>query len=156
MLVTVFIVSILFTIAGGIFVQALDIQRRAFAIQDLEENGRFSLEVMAREIRFGEVQSADTNCPASPTTILSITHPINGNVEYSLQSGRIHRIVEGEDTVITASDVEVTSLSFCIDGVTEGDFKQPRVTISLALKAGEIDPQTLELQTTITQRLLND
>lgn len=156
MLVTVFVFSILMTIAGSIFVQSLDVQRRAFAIQALEENGRFSLELMAREIRFSEVKTTDTNCPANPSTTLSLVHPVNGDIQYSLRGTIISRTVDGVDQVLTSNEVEVTNLNFCVFGQTEGDSVQPRVTISMSLMAGDREPQVIDLQTTITSRLLND
>lgn len=154
LLVTVTVFSILMTIVGGIFTQALNLQRRAFMLQVLEENGRFSLETMAREIRFSEISNLPTNCPMSVSGTLNLKHPVNGNIEYKLENGAIHRIVEGVDSVITSDEVEITKLDFCIMGTNKNDDKQPRITVLLTIKTGEQNAQELDLQTTITPRFL--
>ena len=157
MLVTVFVFSIIMTIAGSIFVQALDLQRRAFSIQDLEETGRFALETMAREIRFGDIQTADSNCPSSPSDELQIMHPVNGDIIYRHRDTRIVKVTNGTArNLVFDQDLEVTNLRFCVSGVTEGDNIQPKVTILISLSTGKKDTQTIDLQTTVTQRFLND
>jgi prepilin-type N-terminal cleavage/methylation domain-containing protein len=157
MMVTVAVFSILMTIVGAIFAQTLDLQRAAFNLQNIEENSRFSLETMAREIRFAEIQSSSAACPGSPTNSLRMTHPVNGVIEYYLSAAdnRIYRSVNGIDTILTSEDVNVIRLGFCISGVTEGDDEQPRITILMSMEAGVKNPQRVDLQTTITTRLLN-
>jgi len=158
LVISVFVFSVLIGIAGGIFVSSLNLQRKAINIKKIEENGRFILEVMTREIRVANpINTPDNNCPTSPTSTLSFVHPVNGNIEYSLVNKEVHRKVETEDTTISNPDVEVTKLNFCISGNAGGDNKQPRVTILLSLKAGlGKEEVSLDLQTTVSQRGLSD
>jgi prepilin-type N-terminal cleavage/methylation domain-containing protein len=153
MLVTVAVFSVLMTIVGAIFVQTLDLQRIAFNLQTIEENSRFALEVMAKEIRFGEMMDPSTSCPGNDS--LSLTHPVNGDIVYSLLDGRIHRNVNGIDTILTGDNVNVTRLSFCVSGTENDDGIQPRVTILMSMETGIKNPQVIDLQTTITSRLLD-
>ncbi len=157
MVVAVAVFSILMTIVGAIFTQTLNLQRTAFSLQNIEENSRFSLETMAREIRVAEIQNPPAACPSSPTSSLLMTHPVNGEIEYRLSAtdNRIHRIVNGIDTILTSEDVNVVRLSFCVSGVTEGDDEQPRITILMSMESGAKNPQKVDLQTTITTRLLD-
>jgi prepilin-type N-terminal cleavage/methylation domain-containing protein len=153
MLVTVAVFTVLMTIIGAIFTQTLDLQRVAFHLQTLEENSRFSLEVMAREIRFGKLTSPSTVCPGSGS--LSMTHPVNGDISYSLVDGRVVRNVNGIDAILTSKKVNVTSLNFCVTGAESGDGKQPMVTILMSMETGGKIPQQIDLQTTVTTRLLD-
>src|SRR3989344_7482502 len=159
LLVAVFIFSILVTIAGGSFVSALSLQRRALNIKNTEENGRFILELMARELRVANpINTPDTSCPGSGASILSFQHPVNGAVVYSLSGGQVHRQVGGSDTIISNPNVEISRLNFCISGNSLNDDKQPRVTIILSLKSGGTmaESGTIDLQTSVSQRVLSD
>lgn len=158
LIVAVFIFSVLVTIAGGSFVSALSLQRRALNIKKVEENGRFILELMSRELRVANpINTANNSCPANASAI-SFQHPVNGLVQYSLSGSQVHRNVGGADTIISNPDIEVSRLVFCVSGNTAGDDRQPRVTIILGLKtAGSgLDAATLDLQTTVSQRVLSD
>lgn len=157
MLTAIFLFSILMIVVGGAFVGSLNTQRTAFNIQQAEENANFTLESMAKEIRVGQVTSADTNCPSSPATTLSISHPVNGSIIYSLSGGAIHRNANGTDTIISSNTVQFTRLQFCILGATTGDQKQPRVTILATVKSVKTQQQSsIDFQTTLSQRFLSN
>ncbi len=159
LIVAFFIFSVLVVIAGGSFVSALSLQRRALNIKRVEENGRFVLELMAREIRVANpIATGNNSCPGAGTSILTFTHPVNGTIEYSLSGNQAHRSVNGVDTIISNPDVEVSRLIFCISGNAVGDDRQPRVTIILGLKTpgAAADVATIDLQTTVSQRVLSD
>ena len=163
LVVAVFIFSVLVAIAGGSFVSALSLQRRALNIKRVEENGRFILELMAREIRVANpINTGNSSCPGSGTSILAFTHPVNGAIEYflsgSLSGSQVHRRVNGVDSIISNPDVEVSRFIFCISGNTVGDDQQPRVTVVLGLKTpgASVDVTAINLQTTVSQRVLNN
>ena len=159
LIVAVFIFSVLVALAGGSFISALSLQRRALNIKKVEENGRFILELMAREIRVANpIATGDNSCPASGTSILAFTHPVNGAIEYSLSGNQVHRRVNGVDSIISSPDVEASRLIFCISGNTTGDDRQPRVSIILGLKTpgSAADVAFLDLETSVSQRVLSD
>ena len=56
---------------------------------------------------------------------------------------------------LTPSNLEVENLSFEIKGASQDDVIQPQVTFVLNLKTVGASPQTLNLQTTISQRDLD-
>lgn len=142
---------------GGVFVSSLDLQRRAFNIQQAEENASFILESMAKEIRVGQITGPDTVCPATPAATLSIVHPVNGNITYSLSGNAIHRNVNGTDSVMSSNTVQFTRLQFCISGTGVDDQKQPRVTIIASLRSAKTKQQaTIDIQTTLSQRFLSN
>lgn len=153
----IFIFSLLMVLMSGVFVSSLDLQRRAFNIQQAEENANFVLEAMAKEIRVSQIGGPDTNCPTTPAATLSITHPVNGNITYSLSGNVIHRNVNGTDSVMSSNTVEFTRLSFCISGTPTKDQKQPRVTIIASLRSTKTKQQaTIDIQTTVSQRYLSN
>ncbi len=151
-----------FVLASGIFVQSLKIQRRAFFIQRVQENIGFTLESMAKEIRVSSISTPSSpNCPASPYGSLSIIHPVNGAVEYLLEDTDLHRRLSGNgvDTVLNSVGALITRLGFCVSGNTVNDQTQPRVTILLTVSNGSTNPDnniTIDMQTTVSQRLLSD
>ena len=160
-LIETMVVSLLFSVImvlmGGVFVSSLDLQRRAFNIQHAEENVSFILESMAKEIRVSQLGGPDTVCPATPAATLSIIHPVNGNITYSLSGNAVHRNVNGTDSVISSNTVQFTRLQFCISGTPIDNQQQPRVTIIGSVKSVKTKQQTIiDFQTTLSQRFLSN
>lgn len=156
-LIVIFIFSIIMILIGSIFTVSLNLQRRAFNVQQAEEGTGFILESMAKEIRVSRITNSDTNCPATPTGTLNITHPTNGNISYFLSGTAIHRTVGGIDTVISSNTVEFTKLQFCILGTPVDDRRQPRVTVIGGVRSTKTKQQSIiDFQTTLSQRLLSN
>ena len=153
----VLLFSVVLVLMGGIFVGSLELQRRAFNLQQAEENAGFTLESMAKEIRVSQIAGPDNACPGAPATILNLTHPINGAVTYSFSGNAIHRTVNGVDSVISSNTVQFTRLQFCISGTPVDDRQQPRVTIIGSLRSTKTKQQaTIDFQTTLSQRFLSN
>lgn len=153
----IFIFSLLAVLMSGVFVSFLDLQRRAFNIQQAEENASFLLESMAKEIRVGQITGPDIDCSGVPVTTLSLVHPVNGNVTYSLSGNAVHRNANGVDGIMSSNTVEFTRLSFCLSGTTVDDQIQPRVTIIMSLRSVKTKQQaTIDIQTTVSQRFLSN
>lgn len=152
----------LVVLVGGAFVSSLELQRRAVNLQQAEDNASFVLELMAKEIRVSQIAGPDTNCPTMPAVTLSITHPVNGNINYSLSGNAVHRNVNGVDSVLSSNTVEFTRLRFCVFGTAIDDQEQPRVTIIAGLKSSKYKGSALrqqiitDIQTTVSQRFLSN
>lgn len=157
-ILTAFLIfSIILTIFSSVFLSSSRLQKSAFNIQQAEENANHILESMAKEIRVGKISGPDTNCPASPGASLSITHPVNGNIVYSLNGTTVQRTVNGIVTSISSNTVDFTRLQFCISGTPIGDKKQPRVTILAGIRSKKTQQQaSVDIQTTVSQRFLTD
>ncbi len=154
----------MFVVTGvsGLFIQAVDLQRRAAALQKIEENSQFVLESIAREVRVSTITSGDTNCaPPDPVTThtLALNHPVNGAVTYTYDRSSDVGIVSRNGQPITSGDVDISAFAFCVSGSTT-DQQQTRVTIPMTLqvvgnRAASSAP--VSLQTTIVSRdLLTD
>src|SRR3989344_8887896 len=131
LIVATFVFSIMSTIVAMNFVDVLDLQRRGFAAQAIQEEILFATEMMAREIRVSQVQSPDDlGCGL---TSLSIDHPINGLIVYSISNGVISKTVGGNTFSITSSKVNFSRLNFCVRGSGVDD-EQPRVTVIASVR----------------------
>lgn len=161
LLVAATIFSFIAAATTTLFVQALDLQRRATGIQKITENVQFALESIAREVRVSTILSGDTACdpPGIESRSMTIEHPVNGEVTYRYvrndQIGMLTRQVFGEgERAITSDDVNVTAFAFCVQGSGPDDI-QARVTIPLTIETVGGRPTTraeASLQTTVVSR----
>ena len=155
MLVATFMFSMIMVVVGGLFARTMALQRKAFLIQQTQENVNFILESMAREIRIGHACPMPTSC--SSDDILDLDHPINETIQYYLSDNQVHRVEKGTDTIISSSAVKITRLKFFVAGADNFDGKQPRVTIILRARTTNGDQfSEINAQTTVSQRFLSD
>lgn len=164
MLVGMFVFSIIILLVSSMFVSGLELQRRAFNVQHVEENSTFILETMTKELRIAEITSptVDSACPGTFDTSLTILHPEHGTITYALSGTDLTRTVKdvtGTDvtSVLNSSSITVTRLGFCVAGVEVGDNRQPRVTMVATLTTVNAhEPASADIQTTLSSRLLSD
>ena len=142
----------LFGLGASIFIQIINDERRVLAAQAIQENGQFIMELMSREIRVSQIDGPDSsNCSR---TTLTITHPVNGEVVYSLTAGGVlQRTAGGVVTDLSASDITFSRLNFCVLGSGATDQQQSRIGIlaSIQNKAGR-EIITFNLETTVSSR----
>lgn len=156
---SIFVFSIVALIVSGLLVQAMNVERRAFSVQAIQENVLAVLELMAKEIRVSTISDQNNNCTTDPPlNVLNMIHPIEGAVTYRLTGGVVERITGGITHVLSSDDVIFNSLSFCISGsTTPSDNKSARVTVLLSVsnkKGREI--LTTNIHTTVTSRDIVD
>ena len=148
------------TVFASVFVDTSNLQKKAFNIQQTEENANIILESMAKEIRVGVVpESSNTSCPSAPSNILTFQHETNGAIQYYLDLGSnsIARSVNGVANIINSNAVEFTRLQFCISGAELGDNLGPRITILATIRSKNTQQQsTIDIQTTLSQRFAQD
>ena len=150
-LITIFAFSVALIVIGGIFIQSVNLQRRASAIQEIQENAMLIFEAIAREIRVSEVFFQDDNSCTLAT--LNIRHPINGNISYTLNNGNVTKITSNTIEFLNSDKVEFTKLVFCINGSSLGDNNPSRITIISSIKSkSRYSPSPINLQTTVTSR----
>lgn len=152
-MVSVFVFTILMTVVGSAFVGALNDQRKSFNTQQVLENSSLLLESMAKEVRVSQINDPDNVCPLSPSSSLSVIHPVNGPIVYALQGTDILR----NGSIINSNTVEFTRLQFCVSGSALSDGRQPRVTVIASARSKNTKGQALiDIQTTLSQRLLSN
>jgi prepilin-type N-terminal cleavage/methylation domain-containing protein len=161
LLVAAAIFTVISTGVATLFVQALDLQRRATGIQRITENTQFALESIAREVRVSAITSGDTDCdpPGAGTETLVIEHPINGTVTYAFEqssgAGFLTRDANGSGAQpITSEDVNFTAFAFCVTG-SGGDDIQARVTMPMTIETvggRQATRVQISMQTTVVSR----
>lgn len=152
LLVSISIFSIVVVVSLGLFNNIIKDQRKGLAVQNAQENARYLLNFMAKEIRMAQILTADGS-----SLVLAIDHPINGSVTYSFSGGELTREDGDGVATINSNDVQVDG-QFIIVGTTLGDNIQPKVTLVLQATAtgSKVEEQsTVNLQTTISSRPLD-
>ena len=155
-LVTSLIFSIVAITVSAIFIQIINLERRGFAVQKIQDNALLVMEEMSRDIRVSRISNQDSaNCSAATITLV---HPLKGTVVYQTNNGTIQRNVNcGSFVDVSGSNVNFTRMSFCILGSLANDNQSPRVTIvtSVQNRTGKEILQ-IDLQTTVTSRSVLD
>ena len=169
----------------GIFVLAIQQQRRALASQVLLGQTSYALEYISRALRIADKQLAGNPAPACLSQNgLNYEIPLEYQILGDENLGRGLRFIntlEGNDcqafflehnklkykrrintineitSDFTSDKLEITSLLFNLSGQSQADYLQPKVTIFLEIKSrGIIQGQPfLKIQTTISQRKLD-
>ncbi len=155
-LVTSLIFSMVAITVSAIFIQIINLERRGFAVQKIQDNSLLVMEEMSRDVRVSRISNQDSaNCSATTITLI---HPIKGTVIYQMTNGTIQRNVNGGGFVdVSGSNVNFTRMNFCILGSLANDNQSPRVAIvtSVQNRTGKEILQ-IDLQTTITSRSVLD
>lgn len=152
---TLVVFSLIALEVGGIFIQIMSLERRAFASQKIQENSMSVLESIAREIRVSQITDPESlDCSR---TNLNISHPISGPISYSLSNGVVQKTISDNGQLVTiplnSSDVEFTKFNFCVKGSLVSDNQQARVTIIATIKNKTgAEKAEYNLQTTISSR----
>ena len=145
-LVSLAVFGIVITIATGAFTNGLKAQRRSLALQEAQNDLRYAIETMAREIRMSHINSTDG---LHSDFLDIILHQTDRHVYYQHISGAIGLIVRSA-TPITSSKVDVTDLNFYVQGQASSP-----ATVTIVIKAkttGAYAGQEINLQTTVSTR----
>lgn len=178
LMVAVMLFSVLMLAATQIFKMVIDGQRNAISAQNVQENMRYAMEKMSKEIRMAQISNtlASQECVSifSPpaTAIYKVFNTVDSNskiyfktkdnkcVVYYLENNRL-KIMDGVGAgaiagFITPAKVEVSNLKFYIDDDLIGAFHstQPYVTMKMDIKAIglAIHEQKMKIQMTVSSR----
>jgi len=150
LVVAIGVFGLVISIGFGVFGLALTSQRRIIALKNVEDNARFTIELMTREIRTGKNFSGGAGS-------LSFINAKGESVIYRLSGGAVEKSSDGGVNYLPVTGPETTMnyLNFYLAGQATGDNLQPRITITLGA-ASQVNNQSanLKVQTTISERLL--
>ena len=150
LIVAIGIFGLVVNMVFGIFSLALVSQRRIIALRNVEDNTRFTIESMAREVRTGKNFSSGAGS-------LSFTNAKSEVVIYRLNNGIIEKSSDGgaNYSAVTGSETIFNYLNFYLLGQAPGDGLQPRITITMGATS-QVGNQSanLKVQTTISGRFL--
>ena len=139
----------------GIFQQVINAQRRAVGAQLVQENVRYVMEVMAKEIRTAKrnfTTCADVTSGQIFTTVGGTLYLRNQHDEcaaYFLENNRIKIARDGVEQYVTSDDISVDYLNFSLKSDA-----QPAVTVMLGVSTLDTAATGSEIavQTTISSR----
>jgi prepilin-type N-terminal cleavage/methylation domain-containing protein len=174
-LVAVAIFSLVVAICSGIFISALQNQRRILTTQRLLDQSSFVLEYMSRALRMAKkdltgfciTQYTNYENPEGNLSKIRFLDYQDHCHEFSKENTEIREKIAidnkatnlGSATPLTSPEFEVTSLKFKIFGQSQTDNFQPRVTIFLEIQKESKKPgerEKVKIQTTISQRNLDE
>lgn len=161
------IFSTVVLIVTGIFISVLRVQRNVLATQEILDQTSYVLEYMSRALRMARKDLSGT-CLSTIGLNYELTYSgsgvkfidYNNNcTEYYLQDNRIKKAVGGDMLAeLTSAKLKVNYFLVYIDGASQNDKKQPRLTFSFEIENQRLPlnqrPQ-LRFQTTISQRNLD-
>ncbi|MBI2038933.1 MAG: prepilin-type N-terminal cleavage/methylation domain-containing protein [Candidatus Niyogibacteria bacterium] len=149
--------SVIIIIFSSTFLNLLNAERKAQIASSVQDNLRFAIEVMSKEIRTG----TQYQVPPQPTNTAitfvnandeSITYRVSGpdiaNNPCSDEKPCIVKSVNGGDFLpLTSDQIAIDDLLFFVGGI------QPRIQIIIRARATVQNVETqLNLQTTVSQR----
>ena len=161
MIISIGIFSVLVVASIGVTLGVSNAQIKAANIQATQDNIRFSLELITKEMRTGSQYRLSSFCsPNSGEEISFLTSSGESRVYY-LTEDRIMRLKQ--TTVcqagqpLMADEVGVERLRFVVRGASSGPQDgQPMITISMGVRSKSLkDPleSRMDLETTVVQRL---
>lgn len=159
-LVSIAIFLVIMTISMGSVVTIMDANRKSGSLKVVMTNLNFALEIMSREIKFGDTYGCSISTCSSGDTTINFTSSDGLDTVYRLNSGRIEKSTNAGASfqTITAPEMSIQDLRFYIFGYNTGDGIQPRVLISVRGFSGTkpSSQSSFFLQTTVSQRILDD
>ena len=172
MLAAVMIFSLIIGAISGVFISSFRSQKSALSSQRLLDQTSYALEYMSRALRMATKQTADIPACLSQSGLnyenipgvsglKFINHLEDDDCqEFFLENKQLKQKKNNltETVELTSSKLEITSLNFLLQGESQDDDLQPRVTIFLAVKGKGQKPEEqpeLKIQTTISQRNLD-
>lgn len=161
MLVSIGIFSVLVVSAIDITLGISNAQLKTASLQAIQDNIRFGLELVTKEMRTGTNYRLSSFCAPAGSEISFITSAGEQRVYYLNAARKAIMRIRGSvncanSIQFTAEEVSVNTLTIRLRGQTAGpDDGQP--TITLAIKISSSDPKfggetSINLQTTIVQR----
>ena len=157
MVVSFGIFSAVIITAVGAVISINNAQVKADNIQNIQDNLRFGLESMTREIRTGKNFSpSGGNAPAY--AVLAFTRTDGAQITYCLAGQALRKLSGSGDcstaSAVTSDAVIIEQLVFYVVGQAAGVADgQPRVTVSFRARSRDARLATaLRLQTTVLQR----
>lgn len=165
LLVAVGVFSVAMLVGVGALLTMVGANHRAQAIQSVMNNLNYAVESAARTIPVGTNYHCGSSgiiaTPRDCTTgdiYLALRSYDGKQIEYEFREGRLLRSIDGGSLIaITAPEVVIEDGKFYVRGTTVADGEQPQVLITIRGYA-QVTTRSradFDLQTTVTQRLLD-
>lgn len=169
LMVAIGVFAVVVTILSGTFMISLRGQGKSATVQNIGDNMRYAMEVMAKEIRMGTIKATEGYLfdPLLSDIRFRSNMPNRNNavVRFYLDT-LTHQIMFDDDIFdalspepITSANIEVSALKFDVSGDTSGTSASAQPRITIAMRAASVgtaaDIETrIDMQTTISPRSL--
>jgi prepilin-type N-terminal cleavage/methylation domain-containing protein len=164
-LITIGIFAITLVIVSSIFININNLQQQTALLERLQNDGRYMLEKIGKEIRGRELDYASSGLQPGGATDKLVFKPDEYDetlaIKFDDTKKELLFDLSGNPAAINSSDVLVEKATFIVmpeaDPYAIGSIEtsQPRVMVSLVLKNKDLPPakqKTLRLQTTFSSK----
>jgi len=149
-IVAMAVFAVIITVVLSLFSMALRGHRKVIALQNVQENARFLMDFMVKEIRMSTINNST---PAS----LSITRSDGNAVTYMFVGGKIERTSPSTSGPINSDEIFVTGSFYAEGGFMTPGNQQAKVTIVFKAESTgtKVEEKTsIRIQATLSQRNL--
>ncbi|MFH1233129.1 MAG: DUF4367 domain-containing protein [Patescibacteria group bacterium] len=169
-IVAIGIFSMIILSATGIFQLVVEGQRNAIAAQNIQENIRYAMETISREIRMAQA-SSDNACQTafgfsgnnkiyntnSNNNVLYFKNKDGECILYSIENNQLIKAKGSlsNSIALTSSKIKINNLKFVITDNSVGNNSiQSRVTMALDIEyiGKKMHKQLMQIQTTVSSR----
>ncbi|MEK7541896.1 MAG: type II secretion system protein [Patescibacteria group bacterium] len=160
MIISIGIFSTLVIAAIGITIGISNAQIKASVVQATQDNIRFSMELMTKEMRTGSQYELSAFCAGEPGEEIRFTASSGRRHLYYRSGTSLMRLVDSTNCSVAqpllSEEVAVANARFTIGGTGPGAADgQPWVMVSLSIRSQGPKPvldSQMDLQTTVVQR----
>ncbi len=150
--ISIFSITILSMVA--IFNKVIVSQKKAIISQNVQNDIRFALEFMNKEIRMAQKspsgKCADNKVYDSTNNILTFENKNGECIRYSEANNQLYRSVNDNALPMTSKKLKISNLNFYIDNTN-----QPVITYTMKLESKngrKINLSPINIQSTLTSR----
>ena len=174
LLVSIALFTVAIVTGAGLVLAISTAQKKAVSLQEIQDNIGFAFEAMSREIRTGKnyycgVDNSDLkltaedvkDCPIGGVpdggVLFSFVNQLGQTAVYRVFNGQLEKSSDGGSTflALTSDKVDINNMKFYVYGSSSADDIQPKAIVVLGAKTGEKFVLEINLQTTISQRIID-
>ena len=161
MMVSVALFAIVMTVGMGSLLGMIASNKKSQSLKVIVNNINLSMEEISKDLRMGYLYNCGStdggDCVGGSSSIYFMSKK-GLLTKYFLEDNAIKKHIENDTPYkITATDAVIDNLQFYVIGSLKGNGLQPKVVILIKGHKGERvkDKLVFELQTTVTQRILD-
>jgi len=148
LLISVAVFALVIAAAMGIFISSMKGKERVNQLKEIEDNARYAMEMMSREIRMAQT----INSPVGANPSLDFDNSSSANIIYAL-GGAGGTVLTKNGLEITSEKVKVNHLTFYVNDFDLCTGPQSSVTISMTIEAVKNPLVKMDFQTTVSSRI---
>lgn len=161
-IIAISIFIMVLTVATTAFVNNSSYQKRITALQDAENNARYILEVMAREIRLArDIDNGQRSIALGDNDFSFKNYKDDAVIYCSSDAGGncvsggdyLARMAGGAGQVLNTSSVRIKNLNFITNNFADSPARQKIITIFFTAESANNPDIKIDIQTSVTARI---